>query len=129
MCDVFSKKDAGILKGNPMVFDDKLYIARKIKLARHQAKLTQEELAEKIGITSKQLSRIEVATYSPSLPTFLKIVSILDIDLKEFGIDTTNKNSPLRDEINKIIYNSNENELALYLRVLKSLSDNLYLIK
>ena len=49
--------------------------------------MTQEELAEKIGISAKQLSRIEMATYIPSLPTFLKIVNELNLDLKEFGIN------------------------------------------
>ena len=107
-----------------MVFDDKTYIARKIKLARHNAKLTQEELAEKIGISSKQLSRIELATYAPSLPTFLKIVRTLGIDLSEFGIDKVEKRCPIKDEINKILYNSTDKELKVYLKVLKALSDN-----
>ena len=57
-----------------MVFYEKEFIAKKIRLARKNAKLTQEELAEKIDISAKQLSRIEMATYIPSVPTFLKII-------------------------------------------------------
>ena len=70
-----------------MMFNDKEFIAKKIRLARKNAKLTQEELSEKIGISAKQLSRIEMATYIPSLPTFFKVVNALKIDLREFGLE------------------------------------------
>lgn len=112
-----------------MVFDDKTFIAKKIKLARKNAKITQEELAEKIGITAKQLSRIELATYIPSLPTFLKIVYTLKIDLNDFGITNQENENSLRDEIKKIIYNSTDEELKFYLEMLKTMSNNFSLIK
>ena len=53
-----------------MAYTDKEYIAKKIKLAKKKAGLKQNELAKEIGRTSKQLSRIEQATYIPSLPSF-----------------------------------------------------------
>ena len=56
-----------------MIFEDKNFIAKKIRIARKNKGLTQAELAEKIGISAKQLSRIEMASYTPSLFTFLKI--------------------------------------------------------
>lgn len=112
-----------------MPFDDKDFIAKKIRLARKQAKLTQEELAEKIGITAKQLSRIEVGTYTPSLPTFLKIIQELKIDLKDFGIDNKNRTTPVRDEFLKFIYKTPDDELLFYLNCIKTMSDNLTLIR
>ena len=42
-----------------MVYTDKAYIAMKVKNARKKAGLTQNELAKQLGITSKQVSRIE----------------------------------------------------------------------
>lgn len=112
-----------------MAFDDKDFIAKKIKLARKQAKLTQEELAEKIGISAKQLSRIEVGTYTPSLPTFLRIIQELNIDLKEIGINSKNKPSIIREEFLKFIYRTSDNELEFYLNCLKTISSNLTLVK
>lgn len=112
-----------------MVFDDKEFIAKKIKLARKQANYTQEELAEKIGISSKQLSRIEVGTYIPSLPTFLRIVDELGIDLKDFGLGGNNSHSQVRKEFLKFIHKTSDNELEFYLKVIKTMSDNLNLIK
>ena len=112
-----------------MVFDDKEFIAKKIRLARKNAKLTQEELAEKIDISAKQLSRIEMATYIPSLPTFLKIVKILKIDLKDFGIDNVESKNFVRDDFLKIIYGFNDSELKYYYKVIKTMADNSYLIE
>ena len=112
-----------------MIFDDKKFCATKIKQARKKVKLTQEELAEKIGISAKQFSRIEVATYIPSLPTFLKIVKELKIDLKEFGIDEQQTNSPMREEFLKFIYKLDDKELEFYLNCLKTISENVKLIK
>ena len=49
--------------------------------------LTQEELAEKLNISWRQVQRIETGKSLPSLHTLKKLVSILNIsdkDLKEF---------------------------------------------
>lgn len=44
-----------------MILDDKKYIAKKIKEYRLKRGFTQAELAEKIDIGAKQVSRLEVA--------------------------------------------------------------------
>ena len=88
-----------------MFFEDKNLIARKIRSARKTTKFTQEELAEKIGITAKQLSRIENATHIPSLLTFFRIIEILNINLNDFGFNNNDKNNPIKNEIDKILLN------------------------
>lgn len=112
-----------------MFFDDKDFIAKKIKLARKKIKMTQEELAEKVGITSKQLSRIENATHIPSLITFFKIVNVLKIDLNDFGIVNKTEKNPKRQEIDKILSNSTDTEIEIYLETLKTISKNIKLLK
>ena len=112
-----------------MVFYEKEFIAKKIRLARKNAKLTQEELAEKIDISAKQLSRIEMATYIPSVPTFLKIIQELKINLKDFGIENIESENILRDKFLKIIYNMNESELKYYYEVVKTMTENSILLK
>lgn len=112
-----------------MAYTDKEYIAKKIKLARKKAGLKQNELAKEIGITSKQLSRIEQATYIPSLPSFLRMVQVLNIDLKDFGVESIDNKNPVREEILKIINAADENELEFYLKCLKTISENINLIK
>ena len=114
-----------------MIFDDREYIAKKIRFARKKANLTQEELAEKVGISAKQISRIEIATYSPSLSTFLKLVNILKIDMSEFGIQNSQNihNSETRENLMKIIYNATDSELEFYYQTLNTIVKNIYLIK
>lgn len=114
-----------------MTFDDREYIAKKIKLARKKANLTQEELAEKVGISAKQISRIEIATYSPSLSTFLKLVNILNIDIREFGINnsiTEDKNT-VRKNLMKLVYNATDAELEFYYLTLETMAKNVNLLK
>jgi len=112
-----------------MGFDDKEFIAKKIKLARKAAKLTQDELSEKIGISAKQLSRIEMATYIPSLPTFFKIVQTLKIDTKDFGLDKFESTNVLQQEMLKIIYSLNDSELEYYYNVLKTMTEKAELLR
>ena len=111
------------------MFNDKEFIAKKIRLARKNAKLTQEELSEKIGISAKQLSRIEMATYIPSLPTFFKVVNALKIDLREFGLEENISTSQSQEKFLKLIYSLTEKEQEYYYHVLKTMIDNSNLLK
>ncbi len=104
-----------------MYFNDKFFIAKKIRLARKQARLTQAELSEKIGISSKQLSRIETGDYIPSLPTFLKIISVLPIDIKDFGIENAPKTNPIREKLNKIFACATDKELVLFFKIAQAI--------
>ena len=108
-----------------LLFENKDFIAKKIKLARKNANLTQSELAEKIGISAKQLSRIEMAAFIPSLITFLKIANALNFTLDEFGIISKPSENTLRDNLIKTIYSANEKELNLYSELINVLIKNL----
>ena len=44
-----------------------------LKVARAQADLTQQQLAEKIGVTRQTISLIEKGNYNPTLKLCLKI--------------------------------------------------------
>ena len=48
--------------------NDKLYrdIGKRIKLARRACSITQERLAEMVGVTNQHISNIEVGNISPS---------------------------------------------------------------
>lgn len=113
-----------------MLFDDKEFIAKKIKIFRKKSGLTQAQIAEKIGISSKQFSRIESATHTPSLPTFLKILYLLKINPSEFGIDNVHViANEKRDEFIKFIYSMDEIELDFAFKTLKDIFGNLELLK
>lgn len=45
----------------------------RIKIARNQVDLTQEELAQEVGVTRQTISLIENGKYNPSLKLCLEI--------------------------------------------------------
>lgn len=55
-------------------------LAKTIKKYRKIAGLTQQELADKVGITQKYVQYLESANRTPSLKILRKIISILKID-------------------------------------------------
>lgn len=57
----------------------KKLFGKRIQSIRKARKLTQEKLAEMIGIETPSLSYIETGKYSPSIDTLQKICSALDV--------------------------------------------------
>ena len=58
---------------------DKVAIGSRLREARNIAKLTQEQLAEKVGIGTTYISDIERGAKFPSLSLFIKIVDALGV--------------------------------------------------
>jgi len=59
-------------------------VGRKIRQMRRQRKLTQTELADRIGINQSDLSRMEQGEYRVGLDTLLKILQTFDVGIGEF---------------------------------------------
>ncbi len=65
----------------------------KVKIARVQLNLTQQELAEKIGVTRQTISLIEKGKYNPSLNLCLEICYAVNQTLNDlFWIDKESEN-------------------------------------
>ncbi len=64
---------------------DKEYklLGLKIKYFREKAGLTQEQLAEKAGISHDFLGKIEVNINRPGLKTVFKLARVLDVPVKD----------------------------------------------
>ena len=58
---------------------DKVAIGSRLREARNIVKLTQEQLAEKVGIGTTYISDIERGAKFPSLSLFIKIVDALGV--------------------------------------------------
>ena len=63
-------------------------VGRKIRQLRRQRKLTQVELAERIGIHQSDLSRMEQGEYKVGLDTLFKILQVFDLKMGEFFGET-----------------------------------------
>lgn len=58
-------------------------IGDKIKMLRKQARLTQEELAFKVGVDRSYMGFLERGERNPTLKTLMKIVQVFEIPLRE----------------------------------------------
>ncbi len=64
--------------------DLKEMIGSRIQEIRNKKGITQDQLSEKVGISSKYLSSIERGKENPTLKTILKLARSLDVKPDEF---------------------------------------------
>ena len=89
------------IKGNKEVeILDKKGLGEKIKNRRKQLKMTQFELAEKIGLHEKHISRIESGQNYPNLESFFKMLEVLDLKMSDFDQDCELAQGKTRDDLN-----------------------------
>ena len=55
----------------------------KVKLARVEFELTQQQLAERVGVTRQTISLIEKGKYNPTLKLCLEICYVVNKSLDE----------------------------------------------
>ena len=67
---------------------DYLKIGQRIKAARQEKKMSQEELGAQIGCSNNHVSHVEVGQTKISLPMLLKVSRVLDKDFDYFLSDT-----------------------------------------
>lgn len=58
-------------------------LGKRIKRLRKQAKLTQEEMAEKLRLSPKYIQFIEAGTRMPSLKTIYKVARALGVKVQK----------------------------------------------
>lgn len=64
-------------------------IGQRIRKIRRAHGLSQEELAEKIGISTTHMSHIETGNTKLSLPVFVELASVLEVRTDELLYDET----------------------------------------
>jgi putative transcriptional regulator len=72
------------------------------KLRFHHDEMTQEQLAEKVGVTRQTINAIESAKYSPSLELAFRIALVFGVSLEEVFSYTS------EDESNQTINKENK---------------------
>ena len=100
--------------------DTKKLIGVRIKELRKQAGLTQEQLAEQVGLDARHLSRLEVGRHFPSLDTLEGIAKVLNMPLVEFfqfpGNETT---VALRSYLTGFAKRASDAQLRLAVKAIK----------
>lgn len=112
-----------------MVFCDKDFLGKKFKEYRKKAKMTQEELAEKIDIAEKHYGKLERGVFMPSLETFFKLVEILNIPISQFGLNSEKIPNEKKENILREIYLANDEEIEFISNFINSLKQFEYASK
>ncbi len=103
---------------------DKEIIGKKIRQLRIEKGFSQEELSEKIDISPRHMCTIENGNSFPSIETFIKIASILEIDINDFFNLSKIKDDKLRNDIYDLIQLSSVKELNLIKDIIEAIHKN-----
>lgn len=100
----------------------KKLFGKRLQEIRKSKKITQEALAELMGIETASLSNIERGKYFPSVENLEKILSILKIDLTELcSYEHLKNRDELRVEINEIL-DKNPDKIGDFYKIIKALA-------
>lgn len=108
---------------------DKTKIGKKIQLTRNDMNITQEKLAEIVGISTNYLSKIERGLNSPSAENFLKIVQALKLSMEDFGVISHADINIHKEELLQIIYNCDNQGIEALLPIVKTVIEGFKKLK
>lgn len=100
----------------------KRLIGSRIKQLRRAKGLSQEELSEKIGMSSKYLSSIERGNENPTLDTFIKLAQSLGVDI--FELFNYSQELALKDSkkfLLDLIKSSDKEKLDLTAKIIRAI--------
>ena len=97
-------------------------IGSRIKSLRRGKGLTQEALAERIGISSKYLSSIERGKENPTLDTLIQLASALNVELFEIFLyaHEISNSKELKEGIQSLIEEADMDKLRFVTKLLRA---------
>ena len=111
-----------VLKGGIMV--DLSPIGSRIKTARENKKLTQEELAAMVDLSPTHISVIERGVKSPKLETFVRIANALGVSADYLLVDVVeNSTKGISCELYDYVSNLSKKEREKVLAVVRVMTE------
>jgi len=100
----------------------KQLLGARIKELRKTKGFSQDTLAERVGIDSKHLSRLEVGGGFPSLDTLERLGEVLGVELREF-FEFVHQNDPkeLKSALTSLTRQLTEDQVRIAVRVLRAI--------
>lgn len=91
---------------------------KRIKELRKQNKITQEKLAELIGVEPQQICRIEKGSCFTTMETLEKFSKVFDVNIAElFKFSHLSTKENLISKINELFENADEEQIKLIYRI------------
>lgn len=101
-------------------------IGKRIKIARIQANLKQEKLAEIINVSPTHLSNIETGTTHVSLQALVRIANTLSVSTDDLLCDNVLKAKPqFEEDIARVLADCDDYEIRIIADIAKSVKDTL----
>lgn len=101
-------------------------IGQRIRKFRKAYNFSQEQLAEKVGISTTHMSHIETGNTKLSLPVFANIANALSVQTDELLYDVPQINKTIiKHELTEIIDSCSQQDMYILLDVLKTLKSAL----
>lgn len=113
--------------GNRAESQDLIELGNRIRNRRQEINLSQEKIAEKVGISTNTVSRIEGGQSAMSIETFIKMVHILGVDADELlgEIGLVNGEDGQCQEMLSRIRHLKKSEQTVVLQTMETLVDGL----
>jgi transcriptional regulator with XRE-family HTH domain len=97
-------------------------LGARIREIRKSRQLSQERLAEKVGVEPKQISRIEGGKSSPSMDTLESIARELHVEMKELlDFEHLQDEVLIEDQVIQLLKMMDDNTKRLAVRLLRTL--------
>lgn len=101
----------------------KQLLGMRVREVRKLRGLSQEKLAEKVGVDPKQISRIEGGKSAPSLDTLEAIAKHLQVEMKDlFDFQHLVPEERLDDQVLRLLRLMDEKTKLLAIRILNALA-------
>ncbi len=100
------------------------FIAKQVREVREAAKLTQAEFAEKIGISTNAVAKLETNRMTASLKTLISISNVFQIDINYFLCDSSGQTSETDEldlSLNSRLYGLSDREKIFLLHFIEGL--------
>lgn len=105
---------------------DYVLLGQKIRAARMSAGLSQEQLAEMVGLTSQHISHTEVASTKVSLPSLIKIANALHTSVDRLLSDSIHDSKAyLMDDVEMIFSDCDPDEIYVMLEAANAVKKSL----
>ena len=109
---------------------DYALLGQRIRAARLEAGLSQERLAEMVGLTSQHISHTEVASTKISLPSLVKVANALNTSIDKLLSDSLYDAKPhLLGEIGALFSDCDPDETYIILQAAEAIKKSIRIRK
>lgn len=97
-------------------------LGERIRELRKSRNLSQEQLAEKMDISSKYLSQIETGGKTPSVEALDRLATVLNVEMSDlFEFRHLDSAASVIEEINLLLISASEEQRRRSLKVIRAL--------